>query len=107
MPICFCRSSKLICHEIYRKKTVSEPQCLTEYKEECAENNVPQPYLYKDFNRTSELRHILVTEQHDVFVIANVTAKLIVLSIPTLRTGRIPLKVQGCNWNIPICLSVA
>ena len=50
----------------YIHKAVSEPQCLADYKKECAKNNVPQPYLYKDFNRTSELRRVLVTEQHNV-----------------------------------------
>lgn len=50
----------------YIEKASSEPQCLAEYKKECRANNVPQPYLYKDFNRTSELRRILAVEQHDV-----------------------------------------
>ena len=50
----------------YIKKSSSEPQCLADYKKECEENQVPKPYLYKDFNRTRELRHILIAEQHDV-----------------------------------------
>lgn len=50
----------------YIEKALSEPPCLAEYKKECKDNKVPKPYLYKDFNRTSELRRILIAEQHDV-----------------------------------------
>lgn len=50
----------------YIEKALSEPPCLAEYKKECKNNKVPKPYLYKDFNRTSELRRILIAEQHDV-----------------------------------------
>jgi TIGR02646 family protein len=50
----------------YVKKSASEPKCLAEYKKECKKNNVPKPFLYKDFNRSGDLRRILIAEQHDV-----------------------------------------
>lgn len=44
----------------------NEPICLSEHKKLCEENNVPKPYLYKDFHETAELRRILIEEQHNV-----------------------------------------
>lgn len=50
----------------YISKSDIEPECLSEYKAECERLGVPPPLLYKDFNRTSELRHVLCCEQHNV-----------------------------------------
>lgn len=50
----------------YIKKSSTEPTCLSEYKQECKDLNVPTPLLYEDFNRTSELKRILSQEQHGV-----------------------------------------
>ncbi len=50
----------------YIEKSDTEPKCLADYKRECAEYGVPKPWLYKDFNRTSELREVLSLEQHNV-----------------------------------------
>lgn len=50
----------------YIQKSATEPACLSEYKSECRNLGVPEPLLYKDFNRTGELRKILSIEQHHV-----------------------------------------
>lgn len=50
----------------YIKKNSSEPECLSEYKAECKRLEVKPPLLYRDFNRTGELRNILTKEQHNV-----------------------------------------
>jgi len=50
----------------YIEKQEKEPACLAEYKEECKRLNVQEPLLYKDFNKTGELRRILCLEQHNV-----------------------------------------
>ncbi len=50
----------------YIKKQDTEPACLSEYKEECRNCGVEEPFLYKDFNNTGNLRHVLCLEQHNV-----------------------------------------
>lgn len=50
----------------YIEKGAVEPKCLAEYKLECEELGVLRPLLYKDFNRTNELRGVLSAEQHEV-----------------------------------------
>lgn len=50
----------------YIKKSDTEPQCLADYKTDCKKAGVPEPLLYKDFNRTGELRSVLCCEQHNV-----------------------------------------
>lgn len=50
----------------YIEKSDTEPTCLAEYKIECRSLGVPEPFLYKDYNRTGELRKILESEQHHV-----------------------------------------
>lgn len=50
----------------YIEKRDTEPECLSEHKAECRELGIPEPWLYKDFRRTGELRSILCEEQHNV-----------------------------------------
>ena len=50
----------------YIVKSDIEPTCLSEYKEALRAMNYPEPFLYNDFNRTSELRNILCCDQHHV-----------------------------------------
>lgn len=50
----------------YIEKKDAEPRCLSDYKAECTNLGVPEPLLYKDFNKTSELKDILCMEQHNV-----------------------------------------
>lgn len=50
----------------YIQKKDIIPVCLSEYLAECDALGVPHPLLYKDFNRTSELRRELSLEQHNV-----------------------------------------
>ena len=50
----------------YIQKKDTPPSCLTEYIEECEKLGITPPLLYKDFNRTRELRHALSIEQHNV-----------------------------------------
>ena len=46
------------------QKADSIPNCIIEFIEECKELGLQPPYLYKDFNRTHELRDILISEQN-------------------------------------------
>ena len=50
----------------YIEKQNIEPTCLSEYKTKCRECGVPEPLLYKDFNKTGELKQVLCFEQHNV-----------------------------------------
>ena len=48
------------------KKSDSIPECIIEHIEECKKLGIQPPYLYKDFNRTGELREILISEQNSI-----------------------------------------
>ncbi len=50
----------------YIKKSSVEPDCMREYKAECRRLRVAEPLLYKDFNRSSELKAVLCREQQNV-----------------------------------------
>lgn len=50
----------------YIEKQQMEPACLSEYKKECRDLGVTEPFLYEGFNRTGELKNVLCCEQHHV-----------------------------------------
>lgn len=50
----------------YIKKSETEPECLSAYKDSCRDLGVQEPLLYKDFNNTGQLRQALCAEQHHV-----------------------------------------
>lgn len=50
----------------YIQKQATEPECLADYKKECQKLGVPEPLLYRDFNKTKLLKDALCLEQHNV-----------------------------------------